>query len=258
MTEDMHPNPEPQRPMSRRSALALLGAAGLGAFAAACTRKISGAASSPSAAASPTGIGTTSGASGNAPGCVLTQEVTEGPYYLPLHLVRRDITEGKHGVPLQLDLQVVDATSCQPVAGAAIDIWHADALGVYSGVVPLGPSSSAPSTSGTFLRGVQNTGADGVATFKTIYPGWYMGRTPHIHVKVLLNDQTVHTGQLFFDDSLTASVYQKNAPYDTRPTADTTNASDNIYQQAGAAQAILGMKRQGSGYGGTMTMGVNT
>jgi protocatechuate 3,4-dioxygenase beta subunit len=257
MTEDMHPNPERQRPMNRRSALALLGAAGLGAIAAACTRKISGA-SSPSAAASPTGIGTTSSASGNAPACVLTQEVTEGPYYLPLHVVRRDITEGKQGVPLQLDLQVVDATSCQPVAGAAIDIWHADALGVYSGVVPLGPSSSAPSTSGTFLRGVQNTGAGGVATFETIYPGWYMGRTPHIHVKVLLNDQTVHTGQLLLDDSLTASVYQKNAQYDTRPTADTTNASDNIYLQAGAAQAILGTTRRGSGYVGTSTMGVNT
>ena len=256
MTEDMDSRPE--RPVSRRSALALLGAAGLGALAAACTRKISGGASSPSAATSPTGIATTTGGSGNAPGCVLTQEVTEGPYYLPLHLVRRDITEGTQGVPLQLDLQVVDATSCEPVAGAAVDIWHADALGVYSGVVPLGPSSSAPSTSGTFLRGVQNTGADGNATFKTIYPGWYMGRTPHIHVKVLLNDQTLHTGQLFFDDSLTARVYQENAPYDTRSTADTTNPSDNIYQQAGAAQAILAMKRQGSGYVGTMTMGVNT
>ena len=145
MTADMHPKPDP--PMSRRSALALVGAAGLGAIAAARERS--------------------------------------------------------------------------PVAP----------LGVYSGVVPLGPSSSAPSTSGTFLRGVQNTGADGSATFKTIYPGWYMG-TPHIHVKVLLNDHTVHTGQLFFDDSLTASVYQKNAPYDTRPATDTTNASDNIYQQA--------------------------
>ena len=108
------------------------------------------------------------------------------------------------------------------------------------------------------MRGVQNTGADGAATFKTIYPGWYMGRTHHIHVKVRLNDHTVHTGQLFFDDSLTASVYQKNAPYDTPSTADTTNASDNIYQQAGAAQAILPMTRKGSGYVGTMTMGVNT
>jgi hypothetical protein len=68
----------------------------------------------------------------------------------------------------------------------------------------------------------------------------------------------VHTGQLFFDVSLTASVYRDNAPYDARPTADTTNESDGIFQQAGAAQAILPMRRQGSGYAGSTTMGVRT
>ena len=93
-----------------------------------------------------------------------------------------------------------------------------------------------------------------MATFKSIYPGWYPGRAVHIHVKVILDDQTVHTGQLFFDDSVTASVYEANAPYNTRPTASTTDAADNIYQQAGGSQAILAMKEQGSGYLGSITM----
>lgn len=97
-----------------------------------------------------------------------------------------------------------------------------------------------------------------MATFKTIYPGWYTGRAVHIHVKVHLDDQTVHTGQLFFDDSLTSSVYRANAPYDSRGEPDTTNATDSVYKQAGASGAILAMKRQGTGYLGTMTMGVMT
>ena len=242
-------DPAGGRPITRRSALAFLGALGLGSLVAACTRRSSGAISSSAAS---------SGSSQSvAPGCLLTPEVTEGPYYLPLNLVRRDITESKKGVPLQLDLQVVDASSCQPISGAVIDIWHADALGVYSGVVPLRAGSTASSTSGTFLRGIQSTDDNGVATFKTIYPGWYMGRAVHIHVKVHLDDQTVHTGQLFFDDSLTSNVYRGNAPYDARGDPDRTDRTDDIYQQAGASGAILTMKRKANGYVGTMTMGVN-
>jgi protocatechuate 3,4-dioxygenase beta subunit len=251
--------PPIERPITRRRALAFLGALGLGSLAAACSRALSGRGSTPSAASS-TGTATASpsASSGTSPSCVLTPEVTEGPYYLPLNLVRSDITEGKPGVPLQLDLQVVDATTCRPVPGAVVDIWHADALGMYSGVVPLGPRSTAATTSGTFLRGVQNTGTDGVATFKTIYPGWYQGRAVHIHVKVHLDDQTVHTGQLFFDDSLTDSVYQSNAPYTQRPTPNVTDTSDMIFLQAGASNAVLAMKQQGSGYLGTITMGVRS
>jgi protocatechuate 3,4-dioxygenase beta subunit len=234
-------------PITRRRAL-VLGVLGLGSLAAACTRRMSGTGSSSA---------TTPGTGGSTPSRVLTPEVTQGPYYLPLDLVRSDITEGKEGVPLQLNLKVVDATTCQPVSGAAVDIWHADALGVYSGVASLG-GGSAPSTSGSFLRGVQSTGSDGVATFHTIYPGWYMGRAVHIHVKVHNGGQVVHTGQLFFGDTLTSSVYRATAPYNTRPVADTTDTTDMIYQQAGGSQAILDMKKQGSGYLGTITMGINT
>jgi protocatechuate 3,4-dioxygenase beta subunit len=247
-----HADQDRQRSISRRAALGLLRAVSLGSLAAACSRKLSGARSSPSASAaassSPTAAGTASPGA-TAPSCVLTQEVTEGPYYLPLHLVRSDITEGSAGVPLQLDLTVVDATTCQPLSGALVDIWHADANGTYSGVA---------GASGTFLRGVQSTSSDGVASFTTIYPGWYMGRAVHIHLKVILNDLTLHTGQLFFDDALTSSVYQANAPYSSRPVADTPNTSDSIFQQAGGSGAILDMKQRADGYLGAITMGVNT
>jgi hypothetical protein len=84
-----------------------------------------------------------------------------------------------------------------------------------------------------------------------------MGRAVHIQVKVFLNDQSLHTGQLFFDDALTASVYQANAPYSSRPVVDTPNSSDGIFKQAGGSGAVLAMSGQGSGYLGTITMGVN-
>src|SRR5438128_1890401 len=90
--------------------------------------------------------------------CVLTSELTEGPYYLPNEPLRRNITGRRPGAPLELRLGVVDASTCRPIKGALVDIWHADAGGVYSGVA---------GNSGTFLRGLQRTGAAGLATFQT-------------------------------------------------------------------------------------------
>ena len=135
--------------------------------------------------------------------CVLAPELTEGPYYLPNERIRRDITEGKPGTPLRLSLTVVSASSCKPIAGAAVDIWHADAGGVYSGVA---------GNTGTFLRGIQKSDRSGLAVFDTIYPGWYQGRAVHVHVKVHLGGNVVHTGQLFFPDALSDRVYRA-APY---------------------------------------------
>src|SRR4051794_29166463 len=118
--------------------------------------------------------------------CILTPEMTEGPYYVPNEAVRRNITEGKSGTALRLHLTVVSASTCKPIKGAAVDIWHADATGVYSGV---------QGNTGTFLRGVQRTDRNGLAVFDTIYPGWYHGRAVHIHVKVHVAGNVVHTGQ---------------------------------------------------------------
>jgi protocatechuate 3,4-dioxygenase beta subunit len=180
--------------------------------------------------------------------CVLSPEMTEGPYYVEGDKVRRNITEGKAGVPLALRLTVVNASSCKPIKGAAVDIWHCDAGGVYS-------ETSVQSTQNlTFMRGVQRTDRNGLAIFRTIYPGWYMGRTVHIHLKVYLGGQTVHTGQLFFSDTLTDLVYRRS-PYSQRGSRDTRNATDSIYRNGGK-RSLLSLAKSGSGYVGSITMGV--
>ena len=181
--------------------------------------------------------------------CVLTPELTEGPYYIAGEKLRRNITEGKPGAPLTLELAVVDASTCRPIRGAAVDIWHADASGVYSGF-------GAGSGNRTFLRGIQRTDAAGVASFETVYPGWYPGRSVHIHVKVHVGGNVVHTGQLFFADPVTDAVYRRS-PYSRRPNRSTRNANDSIYVNGGS-RSVLAVRRSGTGYTGAITMGVHT
>jgi protocatechuate 3,4-dioxygenase beta subunit len=106
----------------------------------------------------------------------------------------------------------------------------------------------------TFLRGIQRTDRNGLALFRTIYPGWYPGRTVHVHLKVYLGGQTVHTGQLFFPDTLTDAVYT-GSPYSQRPGRDTRNATDSIFRNGGR-RSLLKLARSGSGYVGSITMGV--
>jgi protocatechuate 3,4-dioxygenase beta subunit len=180
--------------------------------------------------------------------CVLTPELTEGPYYVPNEPARRNVTEGKPGVPLLLRLSVVDVSTCRPVKGAAVEIWHCDAAGVYSGI-------QQQSTVGqTFLRGSQRTSAKGVATLQTIYPGWYPGRTVHIHVKVHAGGNVVHTGQLFFPDTVTDAVY-KRTPYRTRGRRDMRNSGDSIFVNGGK-RSVLTLQRTAPGYTGSIVMGV--
>src|SRR5438876_4990692 len=178
--------------------------------------------------------------------CVLTPEQTEGPDYISGERVRRNITEGRPGTPLTLRLVVLDVSTCKPIKGAAVDIWHCDASGIYSGV---------SGNTGTFMRGIQRTNANGIATFRTVYPGWYMGRTVHIHVKVHVRGNVVHTGQLYFPDRLTDAVYRR-APYSSRPNRGTRNASDSVFRNGGR-RSLLTMRRNGSGYIGSIRMGVH-
>jgi protocatechuate 3,4-dioxygenase beta subunit len=181
--------------------------------------------------------------------CVLTPELTEGPYYVAGERLRRNITEGKGGVALRLRLTVVNASSCKPIRNAAVDIWHCDALGVYSGAIAGNPGTN-------FLRGVQRTDAKGVATFDTIYPGWYQGRAVHIHVKVHVAGNVVHTGQLFFPARITNAVYRRT-PYSTHgATPDTLNAADSIFRNGGS-KGMLSLAKSGGGYVGSIAMGVS-
>jgi protocatechuate 3,4-dioxygenase beta subunit len=180
--------------------------------------------------------------------CILTPEQTEGPYYIAGEKLRRNITDGRPGAPLLLRALVVDATTCRPIKNAAVDIWHADAGGVYSGF-------GAGASNRTFMRGIQRTNAKGLALFRTVYPGWYQGRTVHIHVKVHVGGNVVHTGQLYFSDALTDAVYRR-APYSSRPNRDTRNANDGIFRNGGS-RSLLSVKKNSEGfYVATITMGV--
>jgi len=151
-------------------------------------------------------------------------------------------------VPLALHATVVDASTCRPIRNAAVDIWHCDAGGVYSGF-------GAGTSNRTFLRGMQRTNANGLAVLKTIYPGWYQGRTVHIHVKVHIGGNVVHTGQLYFPDTLTDKVYRRS-PYKARPGRTTRNSNDFVFANGGK-NSLLSMKSDGAGgYVASIAMGV--
>jgi protocatechuate 3,4-dioxygenase beta subunit len=223
--------------ISRRSSLLKLGGLLAGALGAAGLKIESSEGAGPAAVAS------------GAVSCVLTPEQTEGPYYIEREKVRRNITEGRPGAPLLLRTFVLDASTCRPIRNAVVDIWHADAGGVYSG---FGQGAS----NRTFMRGIQRTNAKGLAQFRTVYPGWYQGRTVHIHVKVHLGGNVVHTGQLYFPDAFTDRVYRK-APYTARPSRTTRNVDDAIYRNGGR-RSQLALRRTTAGlYVATITMGVS-
>ncbi len=162
--------------------------------------------------------------------CVLLPQSIEGPYYFDPKQVRVDITEGRPGYPLRLVLKVIEYGPCTPVASARVDVWHADALGVYSGYSGQGDGRNVSSAGKTYLRGTQISDADGQVVFSSIYPGWYPGRTPHIHVKVFLDQKTLVTSQIYFPDALSARIYKANDPYVERPSPDTSNNTDYFYR----------------------------
>jgi protocatechuate 3,4-dioxygenase beta subunit len=183
--------------------------------------------------------------------CLLTPEVTEGPYWVENKLTRRNITEGKAGLPLVIRFTVLNAKTCTPIKNADVEIWHCDARGNYSAV-------NGATT--RFLRGHQKSSSNGKAEFLTIFPGWYRGRTPHIHMKVSVGGNIVHTGQIFFNEKITAAVYGQ-APYARRGRYDTSHSSDSIYRQAGGSAAELKLTRRSGGrkgYLGTIAIGVAT
>ncbi|MGV9247213.1 intradiol ring-cleavage dioxygenase [Streptomyces sp. NPDC003710] len=244
---------------SRRKVLTALGGAGLGAAGIAVY--------SANASAEPAGSATDATTTGSAstgstaiPQCVLTAEQMTGPYYLEDEKIRSNITEGRPGVPLAMTFLVVDTKTCKPVPDAAVDIWHCDAGGVYAGYtaispdVPYDPSKAdehghVPNTDETtFLRGVQLTDRHGKATFKTIFPGWYYGRTTHIHLKVHCGGEVegrtyedghvAHTGQVFFADEV-ADAIAKLDPYAKHTGSQRVKlAEDHVAQSAGAASLV--------------------
>ncbi len=193
-----------------------------------------------------------------APDCVVRPEMTEGPYFVDEKLDRSDIRSDPssgtttEGEPLALAFVVsqVGTGSCTPLAGAQVDVWHCDALGVYSDV---------SGNTEKFLRGYQLTDANGKAKFTTIYPGWYRGRAVHIHFKIRTSGTSgasyEFTSQLFFDDTLTDQVYTQQ-PYSQHNGRDTRNSADNIYQ-SGGSQTTLSPTKSGDGYAATFSIGLD-
>ena len=232
--------------LNRREALGFLGAAGL-AFVGGCASPTS---------PSETSTGSTGSTGGtNTANCVVTPEETAGPYPDRTGMLnnpaffRRDVTEGRPGLPLSLTITVVNTkTSCGPFADAAVEIWQCDAAGNYS---EYGQSSGQ-----TFLRGLQTTDSSGKVTFNTIYPGWYMGRATHIHVEIFVNGRTVKTTQIAFPESVSASVYRTGV-YASKGLNATTNASDNVFSDGVQDEMATLSGDPTSGYTGTITIGVS-
>ncbi|KAI5849596.1 Intradiol ring-cleavage dioxygenase [Morchella snyderi] len=178
--------------------------------------------------------------------CVLQPEVTQGPYYVDGELVRQDIRETQGGVDLYADVQIVDVATCEPVPNLYLDWWHANATGVYSGIVANGngDSSDATNIDNSFLRGVQPTDEDGVAQFLTVFPGHYTSRATHVHILGHLNPTVLanntisggtvsHVGQVFFDQDLISTV-ETTSPYSTNTQELTANADDQILSEEAA------------------------
>jgi protocatechuate 3,4-dioxygenase beta subunit len=245
------------RILSRREVLALLGGSSA-ALLAACAP---GALASPSPATrAPTSAAATSTAAATAaatalPSCIVRPALTEGPFFVDEKLDRSDIRSDpgtgvmRPGAVLTLTFLVsrVTGSACTALSGAMVDLWHCDALGVYSDV--------DGARGQKFLRGFQNTDASGSAKFTTIYPGWYQGRAVHIHFKIRPTSSTEFTSQLFFDDALSTQVFAQ-APYSQKGTQGITrNAADGIFQQSGG-KLTLSVTKTGDTYAATFDIGL--
>lgn len=232
--------------MSRREVLALLGATGatlLAGYANAQSRSIRS-------------------TDGKLSTCVVTPKQTEGPYFVDEHLNRADIridpSDGsvKAGVPLTLGLRIssINRAGCTPLRGAIVDIWHCDAAGVYSDVT----DQSSNAAGKKFLRGYQITNANGEVQFTTIYPGWYPGRTVHIHFKIRAKSRSgqhyAFASQLYFNDAITDRVYA-HQPYASRGERTLKNDGDGIFNEGGR-QLMLALAEKNQGYTGMFDVGL--
>ncbi len=260
------------RVLTRREMLGLMGGASVAGLAliVGCSDDDKPAATSTTAAtsgASPQAAATSAAtqASGALPvSCVVTPALTEGPYFVDEKLLRSDIRSDpssnsvKDGAPLALTMvvtQVGSGGACTPLQGAAVDVWHCDATGVYSDV-----SDPSFDTKGQkWLRGYQTTDASGQVQFTTIYPGWYQGRATHIHFKVRTepdsNAGTEFTSQFFFDDALSDTVHNSGGAYSKGSSGRTQNTQDGIYN-GGGEQLVLDVQPSGSGYTAAFNIGM--
>ena len=196
--------------------------------------------------------------------CVVRPEQTEGPYFVDEELERSDLRKdpasgvAKPGTPLAIQFNVSRVVNgqCRPLPNARVDLWHCDAQGLYSDVRDFNGDTRGQK----FLRGHQVTGESGTAKFTTVYPGWYPGRTVHIHFKVRTGAGERRgeefTSQLYFADALSDRVY-RNAPYASHSGRRTRNDRDGIFQ-GGGDRLTLAPKALGSGWSATFDLALES
>lgn len=195
--------------------------------------------------------------------CSAYKASTKGPCHSNTYL-RKDITDGLIGLPTRFEFQVVDS-ACSPVPNAIVEIWYASPAGAYSkaaeyidsGVGYNGAGSdlnvsfctgnNAEALASKWLRGFQVGGADGRVTIDGIYPGWYAGRTTHVHFIVSANGRSSITSQLFFDEALNTSVYTRHGSYSSRGNKDTSNARDNVAGGLTLSEVTMTVSQQSDG-----------
>lgn len=248
--------------VSRRSVFAGVGSVGLGTLLAACGSQAGGSttvttSTGESASVTPQTATDAADLFAGTNTCTLTPDTTQGPYYFDADKIRGDIREDRQGARLRLALKVQDSETCAALPNAVVEIWHCDAAGLYSGAedqssggggTPPGPPPGGgdqppgeqpgggdqdlvPTDDKRYLRGAQVSNAEGVVEFTTIWPGWYRGRTVHVHVMVHVSNERVLTSQLMFDEELNAAVFAQR-PYAAHTGRDTFNDGDTIFEDA--------------------------
>ena len=202
------------------------------------------------------------GVRASSPACLFRPEQTQGPYFVDERLNRSDIRSDpatgkvKPGTPFRLTIALsrVENGQCHALAGAQVDIWHCDAQGVYSDVKDPGFNTIGQK----FLRGYQITDPRGEGRFLTIYPGWYQGRTVHIHLKIRTAPQTKPrfelTTQMYFEDALSDRVFA-DPPYADKGARLGRNEDDRIFRRGGE-QLLLNPTPTAHGFSATFSVGL--
>ncbi|XP_015781372.1 uncharacterized protein LOC107359403 [Tetranychus urticae] len=193
--------------------------------------------------------------------CVLAPMVTAGPYFIPEPLRRINIRENEIGSRMDLIIAVTNSRNCRPVSNADVYIWHANAFGNYSGFNDLAgvqwadDGNSIPQLTSRWLRGVQRTGLTGQVRFVSIVPGWYRGRSLHIHIEIRMGNNLVYVGQLFFTEEF-GELLEQVSPYNTVTTPRTINPDDIRFQQARGAGILTTTGDFVRGIRASITLGI--
>ena len=184
--------------------------------------------------------------------CILTSSQTEGPFFISSP-IRKNVMEDRKGKEMHLKMQLVNYPVCTPIEGAIVEIWHCDAEGIYSGYpedishdpwkafrfMGTGEGNVKPVTPARFLRGAQQSDAEGIVEFNTIFPGWYDGRTPHIHFKILVDKKEQLTSQFYFEHEFCNKIYLNMEPYNIYGESPYTPQNDIVIN--GDINAVNGL-----------------